>query len=329
MNMVRVIGQLVSAVAFMLQAATPPVTLAGCTPPAGVFGTAVKSDVSMEGKIYYLPSGTGRLPDFSTLESHGSIFTDQWNVPARDFTAGFPGVSDRFEWFALDFRGSIYVASAGTYTFELTSDDGSKLWIDDAVVADNDGIHGMWSNSGNVTLTSGDHAFRLSYFQGPATSVGLQLYVTPPGGARRIFRLQDFDERLAESRRLLGVTETQTDILVRFGAAVLFDTAKDDLKPQAQDSLTELATLLRDYPGHPITIEGYTDAVGNAASNQRLSERRAASVRDWLVSHGGAPAACVTTKGFGAAHPVAPNTTAAGREKNRRVEVRLQKDASR
>ena len=113
----------------------------GCPAPPGAFGSDKKMDVSMEGKIYFLPNDTGQLPDFSKLKSEGSIYVSKWDVPERQFTLGFPGVTNRFEWFALDYQGDIYVPHSGSYKFRLGSDDGSILYLDDKKVLDNDGVH--------------------------------------------------------------------------------------------------------------------------------------------------------------------------------------------
>src|SRR5262249_37056176 len=156
------------------------------------------------------------------------------------------------------------------------------LSLDGKAVVDDDGVHSMSDQSGKVTLTQGDHRFRLSYFQGPATTIGLQLFVTPPGASsEKIFLLQDFNKGVLDNRKLLGVTEDEQDIRIRFGAEVLFDTGKFDLKPEAQDSLKQLASMLQAYPGRPIVIEGHTDNVGTEASNQTLSLNRAKSVKAW------------------------------------------------
>jgi outer membrane protein OmpA-like peptidoglycan-associated protein len=306
-----------------------PVATGTCAPAGGAaFGTATKTPVSIEGRIYFLSEDARSLPDFASLKSEGSVFTDRWEIGVREFTIGFPGVTDRFEWFALDYEGSIYVPLAGDYGFRLESDDGSKLYLDGTLVVDNDGVHAMSETAGAVTLRQGDHRFRLSYFQGPATEIGLKLFVTPPGGPEKIFRLQDFNKDVLDNRGLLGVTENETEIRVRFGAEVLFDTARFDLKPLAQDWLEQLALLLRAYPAHPIVIEGHTDNVGTAKANELLSRNRARSVRDWLVTQGQIAAACISTQGFGATQPVADNGTADGRQKNRRVEVKIEKGAS-
>jgi outer membrane protein OmpA-like peptidoglycan-associated protein len=311
--------------------ATPPAAAVAqappCTRPADqAFGTTKKTELSLEGRIYFLPEKTEKLPDFSKAKSQGSVFADQFDVPPQDFTVGFPGVTNRFEWFAIDYQGTIYVPAAGEYAFKLFSDDGSKLYIDGKVVIDMDRIQGWDLAEGRVKLTQGDHQVRLSYFQGPATQLGLRLLVTPPGSDfERVFRLSDFNKAVAENRRLLGVVENRDEIRIRFGAEVLFDTGKYVLKPLAETALTQLATFLRAYPGFPIVVEGHTDNVGNAASNMTLSNQRAQSVRDWLVNQGHLPAGCMSTKGFGLTEPIADNGTADGRQKNRRVEIKIEK----
>jgi len=319
---------------FVGHAPAPPPASApqasACSRPADkAFGTVTKTELSIEGRIYFLKETATKLPDFSKEKSQGSVFADQFDVPPQDFTAGFPGVTNRFEWFAIDYQGSIYVPAAGEYAFKLFSDDGSKLYIDGKVVIDMDKVQGWDLAEGKASLTQGDHQFRLSYFQGPATQLGLRLLVTPPGSDfERVFRLSDFNKVTAENRRLLGVVENKDEIRIRFGAEVLFDTGKHVLKPLAESALMQLAAFLRAYPGYPIVVEGHTDSVGTAASNLTLSEQRAQSVRDWLVGQGKLSAACLTTKGFGLTEPIADNGTTDGRQKNRRVEVKIEKNGS-
>ncbi|MGC2297811.1 MAG: OmpA family protein [Acidobacteriaceae bacterium] len=101
---------------------------------------------------------------------------------------------------------------------------------------------------------------------------------------------------------------------------VLFDTGKYTLKPGAREKLAKVAGILLAYPGLAIEVGGYTDNVGTDALNQKLSENRADSVRDYLVQEGVATAS-VTAKGFGNSDPVAENDDASGRQQNRRVEL--------
>jgi choice-of-anchor C domain-containing protein len=127
-----------------------------------------------------------------------------------------------------------------------------------------------------------------------------------------------------EEAPLLSIRESADEILVELGSEVLFDTGRFELKPDATEALRGLVGILAKYPNAPIVIEGHTDSVGSAQSNQVLSENRAAAVRQWLAGNGIA-ASRLSTKGFGATVPIAPNDTPEGRQRNRRVEIRVQK----
>jgi ribosomal protein S21 len=101
---------------------------------------------------------------------------------------------------------------------------------------------------------------------------------------------------------------------------VLFDAGKYTLMPGAREKLAKVAGILLAYPSLNIAVGGYTDNVGSSQLNQRLSEQRAAAVRDYLVKDGVAGAS-VTAMGYGDSKPVASNSSAAGRQANRRVEL--------
>src|SRR5579864_7430361 len=101
---------------------------------------------------------------------------------------------------------------------------------------------------------------------------------------------------------------------------VLFDTGQYSLLPGAREKLAKVAGILLAYPGLNVAVGGYTDNVGSNQLNQNLSEKRAGSVRDYLVQQGVAGSS-VTATGFGNSVPVASNDNAAGRQANRRVEL--------
>ena len=156
------------------------------------FGTTVVIPSGLRGEIYYISPATQWLPKFEKLTPLGAIYTASLNVPPRDFAAGFPGVTDRFEWFAIDYKGRFWIEKPGKYRFALTSDDGSKLYIDERLVIDNDGVHAPLTAKGNVELSGGSHDIRVSYFQGPRYAVALVLEVSRPGERWRIFSTEEF-----------------------------------------------------------------------------------------------------------------------------------------
>jgi outer membrane protein OmpA-like peptidoglycan-associated protein len=96
-----------------------------------------------------------------------------------------------------------------------------------------------------------------------------------------------------------------------------------DLTPQGWTKVWVAATTLNRYPKRKVEVIGYTDSSGTDEHNQWLSERRATAVTDTLVRDG-VSASRITTRGYGAANPVASNATAEGRAQNRRVEIILE-----
>jgi len=124
---------------------------------------------------------------------------------------------------------------------------------------------------------------------------------------------------LEQFNRVLETTDTPRGLVVNM-ADVLFDTGKYNLRPEAREKLAKLSGIVLAHPGLNLAIEGFTDSTGSNEFNQKLSEQRAGTVREYLVSEG-LGAGTVTAQGFGEANPVADNATAGGRQKNRRVEI--------
>ena len=137
-------------------------------------------------------SCAAKLPEFQRLQPIGNIYTTRLYVPVRDFRDGFPGVTRRFEWFAIDYTARFWIETPGKYSFELLSDDGSALYIDERRIIDNDCMHAPLSTGGSIRLEGGIHDMRVSYFQGPRWQVALVLSVKPPGGKWRVFDTDAF-----------------------------------------------------------------------------------------------------------------------------------------
>jgi outer membrane protein OmpA-like peptidoglycan-associated protein len=124
---------------------------------------------------------------------------------------------------------------------------------------------------------------------------------------------------LEQFNRILETRDSDRGLVITM-ADVLFDTGKYDLRQPTREALARLSGIVLAHPGLKLEVEGHTDSTGSDDLNQTLSEQRADTVRGYLVQQGLA-ADSITAKGFGKTSPVADNTTAAGRQKNRRVEL--------
>ncbi|HSU43285.1 MAG TPA: OmpA family protein [Casimicrobiaceae bacterium] len=128
-------------------------------------------------------------------------------------------------------------------------------------------------------------------------------------------RAQSLQSALSE----LQARPTDRGMVVTMGD-LLFDTGSAHLNPGGLRVVDHLVEFMQAYPQRRVSIEGFTDSVGNFAANQDLSERRASAVRLALIDRGVDPARLVA-RGYGEDYPVASNTNPAGRQLNRRVEI--------
>ncbi len=141
-----------------------------------------------------------------------------------------------------------------------------------------------------------------------------------------VFKVESFGGVVVD----LQVKETETEVRIELAADVLFEFDKATLLPKAEDTLKKAAEFIGQRAKGTVRIEGHTDAKGDDAYNQKLSERRAESVRHWFARQGLAHVR-FSSKGFGETQPVAPNAKPdgkddpEGRQKNRRVEIVISK----
>ena len=179
----------------------------------GIFGIDVMHGHGLIGQVYVPGGEIIQMPNFAALTPIYTFVTPNLDISVREYTAGFPTpeLQTVIENFAIRFRGELAVDTPGTYTFWLLSDDGSKLYINDDLVINNDGIHGVsssrgrkdlsknshvsWNISknsvelgkrGSIKLTAGMHPFEVEYFQGPRYEIALQWFYLPPNGRRQI-----------------------------------------------------------------------------------------------------------------------------------------------
>ena len=227
----------------------------------------------------------------------------------------------------------------------LLDDDGAGSYKDDrygiSLMVDDDG-EGLYTNTQNgVTVTADDDA--MSYRAGKVkitqkkdgagsysdAESGLKIENDGKGKATVTKGTQKATvdaaplgtlPRLPRLGAVPAVPSLEANsLLITLDSGVLFDVDKYDLRPEAQETLNQLAKLLTEAGITAFEIDGHTDSNADDAYNQTLSENRANAVKEYLKAQG--VTAEITTQGYGESRPVATNETAEGRQQNRRVEI--------
>ena len=170
----------------------------------GIFDTTVMPGHGLVGTVYvrdapipqvdlfercFTPSGRlFRMPPFEHMTPVYTFITGSLNVSPRNYTEGFPTAKTEsvVDNFAIRFRGKLAIETPGTYIFALNSDDGSKLYINQNLVIDNDGIHTPRYVRGSLKLAAGMHHIEIHYFQGQPYQIALQWFYQPPNGEEQI-----------------------------------------------------------------------------------------------------------------------------------------------
>ena len=138
------------------------------------------------------------------------------------------------------------------------------------------------------------------------------------------------DKQEADLRQIQGVDVQRVnggELKVTVKNEVLFDFDSAALRSASRDSLQQMADVFQKYPDTTINVQGYTDSIGTAAYNDRLSERRAGSVARYLENLG-VRSGRIETVGYGESNPRASNSTPSGRQLNRRVEIHVRANAA-
>jgi outer membrane protein OmpA-like peptidoglycan-associated protein len=157
--------------------------------------------------------------------------------------------------------------------------------------------------------------------KGAAIGAGVGAAVGAGSGAL-IGNYLDKQEKALKEVKSAKVERQGDKLVVKFNSAILFDTGKSDLKPASRADLSEFAKVLKEYKDTDLVIEGHTDNKGKKAMNQKLSVARADAVIGFLETEGVARAR-LTGRGYADDQPVADNTTEAGRQQNRRVQIQI------
>jgi outer membrane protein OmpA-like peptidoglycan-associated protein len=150
--------------------------------------------------------------------------------------------------------------------------------------------------------------------------VGAAIGAVVGGGVGAYMDAQE--EKLAHIPGTTVERESKDTLVIHFDSDVLFAVDKADLTDAARGTLGQVADVIDEYEKTAVVVQGHTDSTGSEEHNKELSDRRASSVRGFLVERGVATKR-IDAEGFGEAYPVADNDTAAGRQQNRRVEILL------
>ena len=142
------------------------------------------------------------------------------------------------------------------------------------------------------------------------------------GTGALIGRYMDKQEAALKEVKSAKIEREGNQLVVKFNSAILFDTNKYELKQAAKTDLTEFANVLKQYKETDLVIEGHTDSTGKKEHNKKLSINRAEAVIGFLESNG-VERSRMTGKGFADEQPVADNSTADGRQANRRVQIQI------
>ena len=133
------------------------------------------ADRPLAADVYRLPQNTNSVDAMRQRTPVMHVCMSQLDITPRPFRQGFPGLDGLIEWFGLDIRFTVDIASSGRWDLGLVSDDGAILSIDGKDVINNDGVHGATARWAQVRLVSGVRNFRVRYFQGPREHIALML----------------------------------------------------------------------------------------------------------------------------------------------------------
>lgn len=133
------------------------------------------------------------------------------------------------------------------------------------------------------------------------------------------------DKQAKELAAIAETRRTENGIITKLQSDILFASGKDNLKVDAQNSLNQIADIIKKYPEDRLKVIGHTDSDGSESLNNTLSLKRAESVRSQLVK-AGVPQEHINIIGLGESQPIASNTDANGKQLNRRVEIEISVD---
>ncbi|MEO1260518.1 MAG: OmpA family protein [Bacteroidota bacterium] len=263
-----------------------------------------------QGEVFKIPARakiSGYHENIRNFEKAGKITLEKINVPEVNYKMPFPQL-EFMHRFAIVFTSEMIVAEKAVYVFSLNSDDGSRFWIGNNEVINNDGTHQMRFKSDTVLLDKGTYPVKLWFFQGFPDRYGLEF--------NAVFYKK---YNLAEEKEYALVSAVPK--LVFNNTNLPFASNSFYLEKRGQAVIDSLAVQLNKVYVNQIIINGHTDNIGSDVYNRALSLRRAETIKRELKKRLKNKKIKFELNGFGESEPIEKNGTVEGRSKNRRVEI--------
>ncbi len=274
-----------------------------------------------QGTVYSIPynmlkKGYGKhIYDFEEI---GTIEWEEINIPNQHYHGKFPGVDKNIK-FGMVLNSCMTISENSCYEFNLSSDDGSKLWINGQLVLDNDGDHPMKLKKDTFRLAAGTHKIKIWYFQGFPDRFGF------------IFNAKNVGDVCPEGQTIRrGSCSEEKEIVetkpqqINFGNNIFFNSDEYQIKVDAFSKLDSICNFIKEQQAKKIIIIGHTDNNGAEKYNLELSQKRANSLLHYLMNKINQVGIQYIAKGRGETLPIADNQTEEGRKANRRVEILLE-----
>jgi len=262
---------------------------------------------SFKGTVYKIPArkiSKGYTAEVKDYRQIAEIELAELNIPERQDSILIPGVSVS-NAFGIVFTSTMEVKKAGRYIFSLSSDDGSRLYINKKNIINNDKLHKMREMRDTAYFKEGEYPVKVWYYQGVPDRYGL------------IFNASFLDAAVPP-----GEEEIQTFVFNE--EQLKFDHDSYSINASGLALLDRLVAQLNQQTFQRIIIQGHTDAQGTVAYNLTLSRRRANALKEALATRLSRPDLEYLVQGIGEAQPIGDNATEEGRALNRRVVLKVE-----
>jgi len=234
-------------------------------------------------------------------------------------------VERRVEETLLNYESQINRVAEALGT-DVAFDDGVEPVADRLVAS----VNSMEEDRNNLQESLDERRERIDRLQQVADSLDARLAELEQREQSMSAELQQQRERERTLQRVRNIFEqNEAEVLLRGDELIVrmqglsFPVGSSEIRPENFSLLTKVQRVLREFPDGGVMISGHTDAQGNDATNQKLSEERAQAVREYLLANMNMPAERIEAVGYGESQPLATNETAAGRAKNRRIDVTI------